>query len=211
MIRQKKPTRFGLIRHTITLWNQQKRIQGRRDSPLAEEGKAQAAAWSAILKTYPWRRVLTSDIGRALQTTEIINEALNLPVSKDPRLREQDWGDWTGKRILQIKKESPSDLAAQEAAGWKFCPPGGETRDSVYQRSKDALFAATRQWPGDTVLVVTHEGVIKFLLYRLQEINGSAGNPFRIQPYRLHWVTCNGREIRIEQANAVDLALPKTT
>jgi broad specificity phosphatase PhoE len=205
MIRQNKSTRFGLIRHATTLWNKQKRIQGKKDTPLAPEGEDQAEAWSVILKAYPWRRILTSDIGRALQTTGIINTCLNLPVARDPRLQEQDWGGWTGKTIAQIKTEDPADLAAQEAAGWHFRPPDGEAREEVYSRSRQALIAAARQWSGDTILVVTHEGVIKSLLYRLQEISTPVGNRFRVQPYRLHWLIFDGQDIRIEQANAVDL------
>ena len=34
-----------LVRHALTVWNQERRAQGQADVPLSPEGRAQAARW----------------------------------------------------------------------------------------------------------------------------------------------------------------------
>ncbi len=201
-----KITRFGLMRHAKTVWNQEKRIQGYSDTPLTPEGELQASRWGKILDQFPWDRLLASDTGRALATAEIINAFLKIPLTIDLRLREQDWGDWVGKTVAQIKAEQPLVLAEQERAGWDFCPPGGEDRKSVLARSQEALQEAAAKWPGEDLLVVTHEGVIKSLVYHLSGRKFLPTEPPLFKSYRLHRLLYDGNGLRLEQANALALA-----
>ena len=136
---QPTATHFGLIRHAQTVWNLEKKIQGCSDSPLTPEGELQASHWGKILAQFSWNRILVSDTGRALATAEIIKAYLKIPLTADPRLREQDWGVWVGKTVAQVKAEQALELAEQISAGWDFCPPGGEDRKSVLARSQGAL------------------------------------------------------------------------
>jgi|GEM_PF-212210 len=203
-------TRFGLIRHATTVWNQQKRIQGRTDTPLAPEGIAQSRRWAMELKRHRWSRILSSDSGRAEHTAQILNACLRVPVVSDSRLREQDWGIWTGRTLSEIKNDHPEELEKQESAGWKFCPPGGEDRRQVRLRSRRALIEAAEKWPGQTILVITHEGVIKSLLYR-RYLCAGASRPVRVQPCRLHWLIHDGRCLRIGEMNAQALFDPRAS
>ncbi len=202
-----KISRFGLIRHAQTVWNREKKIQGNNDSPLTAEGKHQASRWGQILDQFSWNRLLASDTGRALATAEIINTYLNLPMAIDSRLREQDWGQWVEKTIRQIKAEAPQVLDEQLHAGWDFCPPGGEDRKSVLTRSQRALQEAFDRWPGENILVVTHEGVIKCLVYHLISRKFLPSEPPFLKSYQLHWLLVHDREgLRLEAANALALA-----
>lgn len=97
-------TTIGLIRHSTTTWNEAKKLQGQQDSPLTELGIQRARSWGEMLKNHGWDRLLVSDLGRAQQTASLMNRSLHLPVTLDPRLREQDWGQWTGKTIAEIKQ-----------------------------------------------------------------------------------------------------------
>ena len=203
MKNQLNSTRFGLVRHAQTVWNREKRIQGQSDSPLTSDGKSQALRWGRILKQFSWNRILASDIGRARETAKIINQALNLSLQTDSRLREQDWGQWTGKTISQLNTDTPRDLDAQVRAGWAFCPPGGEGRRSVLERGCLALQEAAGQWPGDNILVVTHEGVIKSLIYHLCGRKYLPGEPAIIKPYQLHWLVFDRNRLRLEELNAL--------
>ncbi len=142
-------TRIALIRHAQTVWNRNKRIQGQLDSPLTPEGEAQAKEWAELLLTHSWNRIISSDTGRAVETASLINAVLNVPAHHDSRLREQDWGEWAGKTIRQVKEEFPQVLAEVEARGWAFCPPGGEERTLVLRRSDNALREASEKWPGE--------------------------------------------------------------
>jgi broad specificity phosphatase PhoE len=202
-----KIARFGLIRHAQTVWNREKKIQGHSDSPLTPEGEFQASRWGKILNQFPWNRLLASDTGRALATAEIINTYLKIPLTIDSRLREQDWGDWVGKTISQIQTEAPRMLDEQINSGWRFCPPGGENRKSVLARSQRALQEAFGRWPGENILVVTHEGVIKSLVYHLCGRKFLPSEPPLLKSYRLHWLVYDRDGLRLEAVNALALSV----
>lgn len=199
-------TRFGLMRHAETMWNLENRIQSHSDSPLSAKGEKQGMQWGQILKGFHWDRILSSDTGRALATVRRINLTLKIPLMIDARLREQNWGQWTGKTVAQVKREEPGLLAEQIAAGWKFCPPGGEDRLSIWKRSHTALVEAANQWPDETILVVTHEGVIKSLIYRLSGRKFLPHEKPLIQSLHLHWLIYDNEEdLRLEGLNAISL------
>lgn len=196
-------TRFGLIRHAQTRWNREKRIQGQSDSPLTVDGESQASRWGQLLKPFAWDRIIASDTERAHKTAKLINMYLNIPLTTDSRLREQDWGQWAGKTITQLKTEVPQELKEQEKAGWAFCPPGGEDRRNVQKRSQNALLEAAAQWPGNNILVVTHEGVIKSLIYHLCGRKFLATEPAIIKKYLLHNLAHDQNGLRVEALNAL--------
>jgi probable phosphoglycerate mutase len=202
---QSNITRFGLIRHAQTRWNREKRIQGQSDSPLTTDGERQAARWGQLLSPFAWDRIIASDTGRALETAKIINQCLNILLTTDSRLREQDWGQWTGKTIAQLKTEILPELKEQEKAGWSFCPPGGEDRHRVQKRSQKAMLEAAAQWPGTNILVVTHEGVIKSLIYHLCGRKFLASEPAIINKYQLHRLVHDENELRVEALNVMAL------
>ena len=185
-------TFFDLMRHAPTVWNAQKRLQGQADAPLTPAGAARARCWGLVLRGQPYRRILSSDLGRALATAAVLNTVLGLPLSTDPRLREQDWGRWTGETLAALRARDPARLAAAEDRGWDFRPPGGESRREVWRRGCAALLAAARRWPGETLLVVTHEGVIKCLAYGLSARGFLPDEAPLLRPRHLHRLCAAG-------------------
>jgi probable phosphoglycerate mutase len=204
-MKNKKTTRFGLVRHAETFWNRERRIQGQSDSPLTVKGKKDADNWGQRLSRFSWDCILMSDSGRAVETATRINHYLRAPMDSDPRLREQDWGRWTGQIITQIETEAAEALPAAHKTGWHFCPPGGEDRMSVCQRSHRALKEAAARWRGHTIMIVTHEGVIKTLIYHLCGHKFLPGEPALIKPYHLHWLIYSNNALQIEKVNALNL------
>lgn len=201
----RKITRFGLVRHAETFWNRERRIQGQSDSALTAKGKKDADNWGRQLSRFSWDCILMSDAGRAVETATRINHYLQAPIDSDPRLREQDWGRWTGQIITQIETEACNSLLTKQRTGWQFCPPGGEDRLSVWQRSHSALTEAAVRWRGDTILIVTHEGVVKSLIYHLSGRNFLPGEPALIKSYNLHWLIFSNNALQIEKINACAL------
>ena len=202
----KTTTRFGLMRHAETLWNQEGRIQGHRDSPLTDRGKKDADGWGRKLSRIHWDRIVGSDLGRAVETAAIINYHLQIPFETDFRLREQDWGEWAAERMAKIESEALPRLDENKRTGWQFCPPGGEDRISVWQRSRRALMDAAKRWPGETILIVTHEGVIKSLIYRLCNRRYLPQEPALIKFRRLHCLMVGKNGLQIEKINALALS-----
>jgi probable phosphoglycerate mutase len=149
--------------------------------------------------------MVVSDTGRAKETARILNAHLKLPFSFDSRLRELDWGRWTGKTIAQVKTEASDDLAELESAGWNFCPPGGEDRLTLLKRSQAALSEAAQKWPGMCILIVSHEGVIKGLIYHLCGRKFLPSEPAIIKPYHLHRIIFDPNGLQLEKTNALAL------
>ena len=186
------PTTFGLLRHGQTEWNIQKRIQGSGDSPLTEVGRRQTAEWIPTLQKYRWDRILASDQGRVRQTVAILHQQLKLPTTFDLRLREQNWGSWEGLTIPYIQDNFQNELARRVTMGWQFSAPDGETRQAVKDRVFQTLDEAARNWPGQHILVVCHQGVIKTALYHLTEREFLPGEDPLLQHNRLHIISCSG-------------------
>ena len=202
------PTTFGLMRHAETEWNRVKRIQGHLDSRLTDEGRERALRWGRCLGSESWDRILASDLGRAVSTAREVNRALGLSVATDDRLREQDWGEWSGRTVPDLVQEIPDLMERYGSAGWAFCPPGGETRAAVCERGREALCAAAARWPGQRILVVAHAGMIRIL------INGLLGRAFLpdepqiLLSGHLHRLVVDQSGLRADQLNAVDLNNP---
>lgn len=196
---------IGLMRHAPTQWNLERRIQGQADSPLTSVGLAVSRRWGRLLRDGGWDRIVTSDLGRALATTAGICETISAPVIREPRLREQDWGLWTGRTLTDIRTKSSDILARIEAAGWEFRPPGGESRAEVWQRARRALREAARRWSNERLLVVTHEGVLKCLLYGLAGRQFSHAEPRWKLGSQLHLIRIVHDIMGIDSVNALSL------
>jgi broad specificity phosphatase PhoE len=206
MRKQRSPlTRFGLLRHAVTAWNLAKRIQGRSDMPLCEQGRAEASAWGERLRYLPWDRLVTSPFARAWETAEQINRELHLPLETDPRLGEQSWGNWEGRELTWIEDRLADMAPGPATQGWTFCPPGGESRRRVWRRSQAALVEWSRRHPGETLLVVVHGGVLKALTYRLYRRAFMPHEKRLLKRDCLHWVFGDGLRLYAGPVNAMNL------
>jgi probable phosphoglycerate mutase len=182
--------RFGLLRHGQTTWNRQKRIQGRADSELTEQGLQDCRDWGGHLAGTSafgsWERIVCSPAPRALRSAQIINEYLRLPLEEDYELREMDWGLWEGLNISEINAAFPGELPAQIERGWFFRPPRGESRAEVRTRVLAALQRLSHTYPATSTLLVSHLGVIKALIYHIEKRDYLPGEANLLDNNRLH-------------------------
>jgi broad specificity phosphatase PhoE len=196
-------TLLGLMRHGQTLANQAKVIQGQTDSPLSPEGEAMAEKWGRVLAGWGWQRIVSSDLGRAVNTARIVNQCLgDLPHELDHRLREQNWGEWTGGKVEELRKTEP-ELERQEGLGWDFTPPGGESRKRILDRAKEALLDAAGRYPKERILVVSHFGILSCLTQYLMGYDFMPGSsyPLHGKGYRLHLLNSDGKDLGIKELN----------
>jgi probable phosphoglycerate mutase len=147
--------RIGFLRHGPTDWNAQGRIQGSTDIPLSDAGRAKMAG---LRLPFAVARVYASPKLRARQTAEALGLA---DVRHDDRLVEQHWGRWEGLTRDEIIARDGADCYAKAGAhrGAAFCPPGGESTQSVLDRVA-AFLKDAAQGAGDAV-AVTHMGVLR--------------------------------------------------
>ena len=192
-------TYFALLRHAETQWNREKRIQGQQNSVLTSSGRQQAQRWGRTLGRCRLDHMVSSDLKRATQTASLINQSLRLQCSLEPRLREQDWGAWSGMKFGDLIETE--DLKLQEKMGWQFRPLQGESRLEVLERSRQALVDIAHRLQGQRILVVTHGGVMKCLLYHLHNRRFLPEESPLLEPYRLHWLSYDGEGFKIDRLN----------
>ncbi|MEW6259969.1 MAG: histidine phosphatase family protein [Thermodesulfobacteriota bacterium] len=173
-IPDEKTSCFGILRHARTVWNASGKIQGQQDSPLTEDGRQDAERWARLLARWKWDRLLASDLGRALETAHRIASIIGLPIDSDARLREMDWGVWTGLTMAEIRAHFPMIWEKASSGDWTFSPPQGERYLDVHRRASAALRDAADRYPRQRILVVCHEGTLKCLYYHPESRRPSA-------------------------------------
>ena len=75
----------------------------------------------------------------------------------------------------------------------------------MLNRSQKALQEAAERYPGENLLVVTHEGVVKGLIYRLCGRKFLPGEPAILKSYRLHWLVYDNNRLKLDEINALEL------
>ena len=152
-----------LARHGQTVFNVENRLQGcTGDAPLTDLGRAQAEGVGRIIAglqppgSTPLR-IVSSPLGRARTTAEIFLRALGRPeddYAVDDRIRELDFGDWTGLTMDEVRARHRDAWAARRADPWAVAPPNGESYADVARRALDWF-----RTQDDNVVAVAH-GVI---------------------------------------------------
>ncbi len=157
------------VRHGETEWNAEGRLQGQRDIPLNDRGRAQArrngAAIASALADVANFDFVASPLGRARESMEIVRTSLGLDPAiyrLDDRLMEISYGEWEGLTGEELILRDPQAIAARDADKWEFVPPGGESYRLLSDRV--ARWLVTLDQP---TLVVAHGGVGRVLRARV--------------------------------------------
>lgn len=123
-----------LLRHGETEFNREKRWQGHLDSSLTERGLDQAHQAAERLSARDIDIVISSSLGRARRTADIVGAAVNRPVATDERLWEVGFGDCDGMTEAEIEVKWPGLAAWREADRWNRATPNGESYGQVRAR-----------------------------------------------------------------------------
>ena len=134
-----------LVRHGLTELTGQV-LSGR--SPglhLDDRGRAQAAAVAGQIAVLPLTAIVSSPMERCVETAQAILTAQRDAGASpqwhiDERLTECDYGEWTGRRIPDLAKDSLWRTVQTQPSAARF--PGGEALADVSARA----VAAVRDW-----------------------------------------------------------------
>jgi alpha-ribazole phosphatase len=160
------PRRVYLLRHGHVETGGRKCYIGRTDLPLSSRGVDQAQYLARALAQSGAGRIVSSDLGRAVQTARIIAEKLGLTLETEPALREIDLGAWEGRAMADVRREDPKAYRRREADLAGFRPPGGESFADLARRVVPAFERIAASAP-DVSVIVSHAGVNRVLLCRL--------------------------------------------
>jgi broad specificity phosphatase PhoE len=142
-----------LFRHGETAWSLSGQHTGRTDLQLTAPGRRRAQAIGRRLAGRPFALVLSSPLGRALETCRLAGYGDVAEITDD--LMEWDYGEYEGRRTVDIQKERPGWSL------WRDGVPGGETAAQVGARARRVIETATAA-EGDVALFA-HSHILRVL------------------------------------------------
>ncbi|MBW8704586.1 Phosphoserine phosphatase 1 [Streptomyces sp. MBT84] len=135
---------------------------------LDERGTEQAAALPGRLAALPLAEVVTSPLQRCRETVQPLLDARpGLPVHADDRIGECHYGDWSGRKLAELKDEPLMEVVQAHPSAAAF--PGGESMRAMQTRAAEAV----REWnerierdhgPDAVYVMCSHGDIIKSLV-----------------------------------------------
>lgn len=178
-----------LMRHGL---DDENFIGGWSDIDLTSYGKKQIieSAEFIIKNKLPINKIISSDVKRAVTTSEIVNKKMLVPIFYSDKLRELDKGIYTGRSKSTLTEKDISFIKKLTIYD-KY--PEGESMIELYKRMK--LFLNTLK--EDNVLLITHRGVINMFYYILNDIIVDMNKEkFRVEHGSIHEMNISKKFIR---------------
>jgi len=212
------PLRLLLVRHGLSSFNKERRIQGRDDlSNLSEEGHEQARALGRSLQDVSIQAVYSSPLQRAAATTASLLETQGGQAPDpvfDDGLLEVDLEPWSGQTIdelmqgsteaYKIWKQRPMELELHRRDGSSYKP-----LPELMEQARGFISTLLERHPAngnDTVLVVAHNAILRCLMlvllgepdhgFRRLRVDNTSLSVFNIRPGD------NGPQVQIECLNS---------
>jgi len=168
--------KFGkliLVRHGLSVYNDQNRFTGWKDVDLNEQGINEAKQAVNLLEEINFDMAFTSELKRANDTLDLILKGIeqDIPIEKDLALNERDYGDLVG----QNKAEAAKEFGAEQVQIWRrsydIPPPGGEslkdTADRVIPYLNEKILPEV--YSGKNIIVSAHGNSIRAIVMALKQ------------------------------------------
>jgi probable phosphoglycerate mutase len=192
-------TRFIVVRHGETAWNAEGRIQGHLDSPLNEEGLAQALLVCERLARERIDTIYCSDLGRVLQTVQPLIDHIGMEPIREARLRERHLGIFQGLTSAECQARHPEDYARFHGRDVEHVVPGGESIRQVYARVAAFFDAKAREHAGHCLAVITHGGILDALYRHVTGTPLEKLRDFTVYNASLNWIRFENGHWQLDQ------------
>ncbi|NGX31147.1 MAG: Phosphoserine phosphatase 1 [Chlamydiae bacterium] len=164
-----KTTTLYIIRHGQTDWNKEKRIQGKTDIELNEEGILQAKLLAEVFTSLPITAIYSSYLSRAKKTAEIIAKPFGHQVIEHPHLHERDKGSIEGLLISEYKRTFRNQLEEHFSLNFyerlfNKIVEDSESFIDLAERILPTFHEICKNHEGEKVVIVTHNAILKLLL-----------------------------------------------
>ncbi len=140
-------------------------LRGVTDDPLTEKGWQQMHSQCAGGQ---WSRCISSPLRRCAEFAAALSQERHFELELDPNWREISFGDWDGLPASQI---DPKALERYYANPDAYTPPNAEAYAAFADRIGVAWERLLRHHAGQSLLVITHAGVIRHLFAHLLAIS----------------------------------------
>ncbi len=153
-----------IVRHPETEFNKRGIIQGHADSSLTEKGRRTAEKLGEWLKDKEIAKIYSSDLGRCLETSRIINQQLKVKIIQKKELRECNFGDFNGRSATIIRK----NFDLKDA---NLVLPRGESFNQMRKRVLEFIWRLKEEKP---ILIVAHEGCLRAILSEIYRVRSTS-------------------------------------
>ena len=165
-----------IIRHGLTEWSN--RFTGWTDIDIAPEGEEMTKKYAIRLKEkgYKFNIGFTSVLKRGIKTLEIALKTIgqeNIPVVRDWRLNERNYGDLQGQNKAEAVKKYGEEQVALWRRSYDIAPPNGESLKDTYNRSvpyfKEIVLKEVQN--GKTVILSGNHNSLRAIIKYLDNIS----------------------------------------
>lgn len=162
-----------MIRHGETDWNKERKLQGQIDIPLNEFGRTLAEETRPALKDISFDLAITSPLGRAKETAQIVLGDRQIPLIEDVRIREMGFGEFEGLHCKGEKYDIPDPNFHKfyDDPEHYIPPKGGESFSDVSHRLQEFLneLLSNKELEDKTILLSTHGAALCGILQLMEQ------------------------------------------
>lgn len=176
---------FILIRPGATEYDQQRRIQGRLDVPLSDQGAIEVARIIDELRDRHLELLYAPTSEPALQTAQAIAQALNLKLKKLDRMQNLDQGLWQGVLIEDVRVKQPRVYRQWQEHPETVCPPDGEMLSQAEERVRTAMAKLLKRHKEGTIGLVLPEPLASLVRHHLSQ--AELGDLWKALEEHGHW------------------------
>src|SRR5688572_26179051 len=144
-------------------------------------GKLQAESIGRRIAREKIAAIYSSDLGRARQTAELIAAPCKLSVATDERLRERALGVFQGLNRDEIAVRFPEEAKKYYSRDPDYAVPGGESAMGRFLLALEFLDEIARRHRGESVVAVTHGGVVQGMFRHVTGVGFEAPRRFAIR------------------------------
>lgn len=161
-----------IMRHGKTDWNVRRRLQGRTDIPLNDDGRSMAEKARNEYMDVHFDVCYCSPLIRAKETAEILLKGRNIPIITDDRLLEMSFGVYEGiENSFQIP-DCPINVLFKEPEKYTVPAENAESLEELYSRTGSFLkeVVEPQLQDGKDILIVGHGAMNSSIICQVRNI-----------------------------------------
>lgn len=160
-----------ITRHGLTDWNARRKLQGRTDVPLNDDGREMARRAAKEYADIHLDVCYCSPLKRARETAEIILEGKSVPIIFDERLIEMSFGEYEGLENSFEIPDCPINTLFWEPEKYKAIG-GAESFEELFERTgafiDEVVFPQLNE--GKDILIVGHGAMNCSIISRIRKL-----------------------------------------
>lgn len=156
-----------IVRHTQTVGNIEKRLTGRHDYEITEEGKKYIKKMEEALQNIKFESAYSSTSGRTIKTIQNLANKNGIKIKQLEELCEMDFGIYDGMKWEDLNKINPKIHKMHIKTNEIIGIPNQETTQETAERMYNILLKIAKNNLGKNVLVCSHGVAIEAFLRKI--------------------------------------------